>query len=39
MFIYNPVSLGIKIEKIINKIPSQKMIYKDFINIPKMDGK
>jgi len=31
--------LEIKIEKIINKIPSQRMVYKGFINIPKMDGK
>ena len=39
MFIYNSASLGIKIEEIINKIHSQKMVYKGFINIPKMDGK
>jgi hypothetical protein len=31
--------LGIKTEEIINKIPSQRIVYKGFINIPKMDGK
>jgi len=31
--------LEIKIEEIINKIHSQKIVYKGFINIPKMDGK
>jgi len=31
--------LEIKIEEIINKTPSQKIVYKGFINIPKMDGK
>jgi hypothetical protein len=33
------MSLEIKIEEIINKTHSQKMVYKDFINIPKMNGK